>query len=183
MAQLQATVVVIDQGKILLVFRQDLRAWALPGGRIESGESAAQAAVSRVREETGLAIELTRLVGIYARPDWPGDTHSAIFAATLAGGNESIAESKTRRYFLPDALPDRLLWWHWQPIEDALAGTGGSVVWSQKLTWPFGDKVSPAQFMAWLGQGALPTDFLPAVWDAWCGKPLPGEQTCEVGES
>lgn len=40
-------------GRILLLRRSDTGAWALPGGHIEKGESAWEAAVRETEEETG----------------------------------------------------------------------------------------------------------------------------------
>jgi len=47
-------VVVGAEGTILLLLRADERAWCLPKGHIEPGESAERAALREVREETGL---------------------------------------------------------------------------------------------------------------------------------
>jgi 8-oxo-dGTP pyrophosphatase MutT (NUDIX family) len=61
-------VVANDAGDILLIRRSDNDNWALPGGAIDLGESAAQAAVRETREETGIDCEITGLVGIYTDP-------------------------------------------------------------------------------------------------------------------
>jgi ADP-ribose pyrophosphatase YjhB (NUDIX family) len=61
-------VVVNDEGQILLIRRTDNGNIALPGGGMDLGESITQAAVREVKEETGLDVELTGLVGIYTNP-------------------------------------------------------------------------------------------------------------------
>lgn len=61
--------VVRDQtGRVLLSRRADTPNWELPGGKIELGESAPQAAVREVAEETGVAIPVTGLSGVYTDP-------------------------------------------------------------------------------------------------------------------
>ncbi len=57
-----------DRGELLLIERTDNGLWALPGGAQDIGESVVQAAQREVREETGLAVEITGLSGIYSDP-------------------------------------------------------------------------------------------------------------------
>ena len=52
-----------SSGELLLVRRIDDGNWELPGGRIEVGESAAQAVIREVAEESGVSIVLTGLSG------------------------------------------------------------------------------------------------------------------------
>ena len=54
--------------KILLTKRTDNGEWCLPGGKMEPGESASECCVSEVLEETGLAVAVERLVGVYSSP-------------------------------------------------------------------------------------------------------------------
>ncbi len=61
-------------GRLLLVLRAhppQAGRWSLPGGRVEAGESAEQAVVREVAEETGLIVVPERLVGrvVRAGPD------------------------------------------------------------------------------------------------------------------
>jgi 8-oxo-dGTP diphosphatase len=55
-------------GRLLLVRRCDSGAWELPGGRVDVGESAAQAAVREVAEEAGVQVLVTGLVGVFTDP-------------------------------------------------------------------------------------------------------------------
>ena len=56
------------ENKILLVKRKTVvfkGYWALPGGRIDVAESAEEAVVREVKEETGLDIEIVKKIGEY----------------------------------------------------------------------------------------------------------------------
>jgi len=54
--------------KALLTRRTDNGLWCIPGGAMESGESAAEACIREVWEETGLHVEVKRLIGVYSNP-------------------------------------------------------------------------------------------------------------------
>ena len=66
-----ASALIFDESreKVLLTQREDNGRWCLPGGGMDPGESAAEACVREVLEETGLEVRVTRLVGIYTTPD------------------------------------------------------------------------------------------------------------------
>jgi ADP-ribose pyrophosphatase YjhB (NUDIX family) len=55
-------------GRMLLVRRCDTGDWELPGGHVDPGESASDAAVRETAEESGVTVEVTGLVGIYTDP-------------------------------------------------------------------------------------------------------------------
>jgi ADP-ribose pyrophosphatase YjhB (NUDIX family) len=54
--------------KVLLVRRLDNGLWCLPGGHMEAGESVAEACAREVFEETGLHIQIGKLIGVYSDP-------------------------------------------------------------------------------------------------------------------
>ena len=108
-----AGAVVCREGKILLQRRSDNAAWGLPGGILELDETYEDAAVREVREETGLTVRLTALLGIYHNYDmmWPnGDrahTIGAIYTAEILSGEPRIdEESLELRFFVREELPD-----------------------------------------------------------------------------
>lgn len=78
------------QGRLLLIKRGHEPAaglWSIPGGRIEPGETDAEALVREVLEETGLAVEPGPLLGQVQRGA-PGGNVIDIrdYAASVTGG-------------------------------------------------------------------------------------------------
>src|SRR3954454_14292308 len=76
-----------DEGRLLLIRRAHepgLGQWSLPGGRIEPGESAAEAAAREVLEETGLVVRIGELLTTVDL--WNGRYRVHDFAATVEGG-------------------------------------------------------------------------------------------------
>jgi dTDP-glucose pyrophosphorylase/ADP-ribose pyrophosphatase YjhB (NUDIX family) len=108
--------VVDDGGRVILERRSDCGWWCCPGGRIEAGETLAQAAHREVREETGLEMRIERFVGIFSDPmrrtvRYPdnGDLRQLIDVAVLgrlAGGElRASGESIELRWFAPGEVP------------------------------------------------------------------------------
>jgi ADP-ribose pyrophosphatase YjhB (NUDIX family) len=123
---------------VLLTRREDFHVWCLPGGHVDAKETLAQAAVREMREETGLEVRLTRLVGVYSRPGWNnGGMHMVSFAGEIVGGELRIDPHEVIEvgFFAPDDLPPLLLG-HRQKILDAAAGIGGSVAWDEGIAYP-----------------------------------------------
>jgi ADP-ribose pyrophosphatase YjhB (NUDIX family) len=56
-----------DDSRILLVKEPDDGGWSLPGGWADVGESASEAAVREVREESGYRVRAVRLISAYDR--------------------------------------------------------------------------------------------------------------------
>jgi ADP-ribose pyrophosphatase YjhB (NUDIX family) len=110
----RVTGVVVEDGCIL-VLDQDTdtgRSWSLPGGKVEEGEPLADALVREMREETGLDVEVGRLLYVCDHlPDGGAHVLHITFEARRAGGAVGeIAGGDTRTIrgvrFIPlDDLP------------------------------------------------------------------------------
>src|SRR3989344_4155654 len=57
------------QKRVLLVHRLDYDLWNLPGGKLENYESPISGVKREVKEETGLEVEISRLVGVYSKAE------------------------------------------------------------------------------------------------------------------
>jgi ADP-ribose pyrophosphatase YjhB (NUDIX family) len=129
-ANLAVNVAVIQDGKILLTKREDFETWILPSGGVEEGESLAQAAIRETKEETGLDVQLTRLVGIYTRLGSWSPGYMVLFAAKPVGGAIQCQEGETIavEWFAFEELPGPLSLGHKRRIKDAMEGAAGIVV-------------------------------------------------------
>jgi len=58
-----------DDRRVLLCHRRDHDLWNLPGGALEHGEAPWDGVIREVSEETGLDVEVSRLAGIYSKPE------------------------------------------------------------------------------------------------------------------
>src|SRR5205823_14899647 len=66
--RIAASALIFDGNRVLLAHRRDIDWWNLPGGGMEAGETVEQAIRREVLEETGLEVEVERLVGVYSKP-------------------------------------------------------------------------------------------------------------------
>ena len=107
--------------EVLLSVRSDVRGWELPGGRIEPDEEAHEALVREVREETGLVVEVERHVGDYVRTGFRPHTARVYMCRVISGQERLSSEILDLRWFPTHEIPQGLLPWYRQPIEDGLA--------------------------------------------------------------
>ncbi|MFC7933502.1 NUDIX hydrolase [Streptomyces cinereoruber] len=120
-----ASAVVTDGGgRILLQRRRDNDLWALPGGGMDMGDSLPGTAVREVKEETGLDVEITGLVGTYTDPRHiieysDGEVRrqfNVCFRARVTGGELRISDESTELRFVDREELDTLPMHHTQRL-------------------------------------------------------------------
>ncbi len=127
-----ASIVVLseDGKRVLLIKREDLRIWAIPGGGVEPGESCQEAALREAFEETGYQVAIDRLVARFWHPQMPrGGDWQHLFQAHIVGGNAISRGPETAavRFFPVDRLPRLMVPWAPVHIRDVLANHPGPI--------------------------------------------------------
>lgn len=108
-----------ENGQVLLSHRRDMDAWNLPGGGLESRELPSEAVIREVEEETGLEVEIERLVGVYGKVD--KDELVFAFVCRIVGGNFILTdETDQHGFFSVNEFPSNTLSKHVERVQDAL---------------------------------------------------------------
>lgn len=102
-----------EEGRVVLIKRADNGRWALPGGWAEVGTAPSENALRELREETGFAAVLERLVGVYDHRHYATASayhiYTLCFRARITGG-EATPSTETPEVILADprALPENM---------------------------------------------------------------------------
>jgi ADP-ribose pyrophosphatase YjhB (NUDIX family) len=113
------------RGRLLMIKRghePGAGLWSIPGGRIEPGETDAEAVVREMIEETGLAVEVGRLIGRVQRPGLDGavidirDYAATVTGGTLRAGDDAadarwVAPGELQSLDITEGLIDALTDW------------------------------------------------------------------------
>ncbi len=115
--------VIIFMGKIVLIRRKNppfQDHFALPGGFVDVGETVEAAAVREAKEETGLDVEIIRLIGVYSDParDPRGHTVSVCFLGVGSGKLKAGSDALYTELFGINEIPE-LAFDHNKIIENA----------------------------------------------------------------
>jgi 8-oxo-dGTP diphosphatase len=113
--------------KILLIKRKTrpfVGYWALPGGRMDPGETIEQTVVREVKEETGLDVKIVWVLGEYVekgiKDDVEYEYYPTCFVVNPVGGElkKQDSEIQEMQLFSIDELPSPLAFEHEKMIKD-----------------------------------------------------------------
>lgn len=109
------------RGGVVLIRRKNPPpGWAIPGGFIDAGESAEEAAEREAREETGLEVRDLRQFHVYSDPrrDPRRQTLAVVFTAVGEGVLSAADDAAEAGVFAEDGLPAEMAFDHRQIVGD-----------------------------------------------------------------
>ena len=99
-----------DAGRLLLVRHSYLPGWHFPGGGVDFGETAAEAARRELKEEANVDTEAPlAMAGVFFNPRVGGRDHVVLFCAgrlVIGPRPARNLEIVAAEFFAPDALPE-----------------------------------------------------------------------------
>lgn len=123
---LSADAAIFLEGGLLLIRRDGPPFedhWALPGGMVEMGETAPEAAEREAREEVGLDVEAVEFLGLFDDPERDERRNvSAAYLCVPTGDGEPVAgeEASGIGAFDPGDLPEPMAFDHRDIVEAAV---------------------------------------------------------------
>jgi len=127
-----AGIIEFPDNKILLVKRKTVvfkGYWALPGGKVDPGETVEQSVLREIKEETGLEVKIVKKIGEYheigVQDGIEYDYYPACFLVKPAGGKirRQKNEIELIRLFEPKEIPKRLAFKHKDMLQDYFSET------------------------------------------------------------
>ena len=94
-----------DRTAVLLILRRDVPVWVLPGGGIDRDESAEEASIREILEETGLTVKVDRLIGHYTPANRLTKRTNLYECSFISGSLRSSEETLGAHFFSLHQLP------------------------------------------------------------------------------
>jgi 8-oxo-dGTP diphosphatase len=113
-------IIEVTGGIVLIERKNQPHGWAIPGGFVDYGETVEAAAVREAKEETGLEVTLTHLLGVYSDPSRDPRLHtiSTVFVGTADGQPVADDDAADAGVFTAETLPEDLAFDHSDILED-----------------------------------------------------------------
>ena len=113
-------IIEVEGGIVLIERKNPPHGWAIPGGFVDYGETVDTAAVREAKEETGLVVQLTGLLGVYSDPSRDPRSHtiSTVFVASAAGRPVADDDAADAGVFTEDTLPGDIAFDHREILRD-----------------------------------------------------------------
>jgi ADP-ribose pyrophosphatase YjhB (NUDIX family) len=113
-------IIEVEGGIVLIERKNPPHGWAIPGGFVDYGETVESAAVREAKEETGLDVQLTALLGVYSDPsrDPRHHTISTVFVASAAGQPVADDDAADAGVFTEDTLPEEIAFDHREILKE-----------------------------------------------------------------
>lgn len=120
--------IIFDQERrVLLCHRNDYDLWNLPGGGLEEGESPWGGVIREVMEETGLTVEVAKLLGVYSKIDKDEIVFS--FLCNVIGGSLATSDEANQvGFFEIGKIPENCSPKQVERIKDALKDGGKTLL-------------------------------------------------------
>jgi ADP-ribose pyrophosphatase YjhB (NUDIX family) len=118
-----AGIVLNQAGQVLVVQRRDNGHWEPPGGILERDETFEAGVVREVAEETGVAVQVERLTGVYK--NMRRSVVAIVYLCRAVGGSAHVtSESRATRWIAPDEVPALMEPAYAVRVADALTPVG-----------------------------------------------------------
>ena len=113
-------IIEVEGGIVLIERKNPPHGWAIPGGFVDYGETVEAAAVREAKEETGLVVQLTGLLGVYSDPSRDPRSHtiSTVFVASAIGRPVADDDAADAGVFMEDTLPGDIAFDHREILRD-----------------------------------------------------------------
>ena len=120
-----------DKNRVLFCLRNDYDLWNLPGGGLENDESPWQGVIREVKEETGLTVEVVRLIGVYSKPNKNEIVFS--FECKVVGGNLTLnEEARDIKYFSMNETPENTVKKQIERVKDFFENKNETILKTQQ---------------------------------------------------